>query len=156
MGNLISRTFNMIQRYCDGKVPTPSQPNEDLKSIWKETYEAINKHFDQFQFSQGLEKLFKFIRELNRYIESKAPWKLAKDPAEASQMELKDVLAHLIEGIRLSVQYLQIIIPVSSQKLMEALQIHDKPSNFSWNPQTLSGTSITEKLLLFPKAEKRA
>ena len=154
-GNLISRTFNMIQRYCDSKVPTQTQSNEDLKAIWEESHEAIDKHFEQFQFSQGLEKLFKFIRELNRYIETKSPWKLAKDPTEASQTELKNVLAHLIEGIRLSVQYLQIIIPVSSQKLMEALQIQNKPSNFSWNPQTLSGISITEKLLLFPKAEKR-
>ena len=154
-GNLISRTFNMIQRYCEGQVPVPTHPNEALKAVWEESYETIYQHFEHFQFSQGLEKLFKFIRELNRYIEAKAPWKLAKDPAEDSQMELKDVLAHLIEGIRLSVQYLQIIIPVSSQKLMEALKIQDKPSNFSWSPQTLSGTSITEKLLLFPKSEKR-
>lgn len=153
-GNLISRTFNMIQRYCGGQVPEAETISEHLKQIWEETHQNVGKYFDSFQFSQGLEKLFKFIRELNRYIEIKAPWKLAKDQSSDSFIELRNILAHLVEGIRLAVQYLQIIIPVSSQKLMTILKIAGKPCDFSWNPNKLVGLNITEKVLLFPKSEK--
>lgn len=149
-GNLISRTFNMVQRYCDGVVPYVEAKNTDLQTIWESTHQNICKHFDAFQFTQGLEELFKFIRELNKFIEVKAPWKLAKQTDEASSRELKNTLACLIEGIRLSVQWLQIVLPESSAKIMSALGI-GSTSDFTWNVQHLAGTKITEKLLLFPK-----
>ena len=95
--------------------------------------------------------MFKFIRELNRFVEVKAPWKLAKLTDEISQRELRNTLAYLIEGIRLAVQWLQIVIPESSSKVMAALAIQS--IDFTWNPKKLAGLEIKEKLLLFPKIE---
>lgn len=153
-GNLISRTFNMIQRYCDGKVPEiETNGAHELERTWTEVYPQICQHFDLFQFSQGLEVLFKFIRELNRFIEQKAPWKLAKEPDNGSQQALRNTLGALIEGIRLSVQLLQIIIPESSQKVMVALQMDTSATDFTWHPNLLKGRPLTEKLLLFPKIQ---
>ncbi len=152
-GNLISRTFNMVQRYCDATVPTHSSDDEShtLKQTWESTYNDVRHEFDRYQFSQGLEKLFKFIRELNRFIENKAPWKLAKNNDEESTLELKNTLAYLMEGIRLSVQMLQIIIPESSEKILKILGIYGKEPDFTWNPTILSGVKLTEKPVLFPK-----
>lgn len=149
-GNLISRTFNMVQKYCDGVVPK-TESSCELEKIWEETYRVVCEEFDRLQFSQGLENLFKFIRELNRYIENKAPWKLAKNQDEASKKELADTLAFLMEGIRLSVQLLQVIIPESNSKLMAALKLVPNAHDFKWNANHLSGTKLAEKLLLFPK-----
>lgn len=153
-GNLISRTFNMIQRYCDGKVPEVEPHGApELEQTWAEVYPQICQHFDLFQFSQGLEALFKFIRKLNRFIELKAPWKLAKETDAGSQQTLRNTLGALIEGIRLSVQLLQIIIPESSQKVMTALQMDTSKPDFTWYPNLLQGRPLTEKLLLFPKIQ---
>ncbi len=149
-GNLISRTFNMVQKYCDGVVPNTDSTSE-LEKNWEETYQSVCVEFEHFQFSQGLEKLFKFIRELNRFIENKAPWKLAKNQDKESKKALTDALASLMEGIRLSVQLLQIIIPESSSKLMAALNLKHNANDFKWNANYLSGTKLSEKLLLFPK-----
>lgn len=150
-GNLISRTFNMIQRYCDGVVPEVSKSDPALKTLWEITHAEVFKFFDRFQFSQGLDSLFKFIRELNRFIEAKAPWKLAKQETDASKVELNTTLANLVEGIRLAVSVLQIIIPESSQKIMEVLQMTPELAAFAWDTQTLFGVSLNKTLLLFPK-----
>ena len=149
-GNLISRTFNMVQRYCDGIVPMADE-DYGLKAEWDETYAAVCKSFDTFLFSQGLDSLLKFVRTLNRFIELKAPWKLAKNQDEDSRKELTNTLACLIEGIRLVVQVLQIAIPESSQKVMSALHLVEGANDFNWNTKTLAGIQLSEKLLLFPK-----
>lgn len=150
-GNLISRTFNMVQRYCDGIVPDAEVKNTDLQSVWESTHPQVSKCFDTFQFAHGLEVLFKFIRELNKFIEVKAPWKLAKQSDASSALELKNTLACLMEGIRLSVQWLQIVLPESSEKIMSALGCLGKEVDFTWDVQHLAGTKIVDKLLLFPK-----
>lgn len=151
-GNLISRTFNMVQRYCNTTVPKPSEEDSTgLKSFWETTFIEVCHEFDHYQFSQGLEKLFKFIRELNRFIENKAPWKLAKHQDDTSITELKNTLAYLIEGIRLCAQLLQVIIPESSQKILTIFNIDSKNPDFKWNSMRLSGTQLLEKPVLFPK-----
>ena len=125
--------------------------NGKLRDIFAATedlvFGVVCEEFDRFQFSQGLENLFKFIRELNRYIENKAPWKLAKSQDEASKKELADTLAFLMEGIRLSVQLLQVIIPESSSKLMAALNLAPNANDFKWNAKYLAGTKLSEKFL---------
>lgn len=150
-GNLISRTFNMIQRYCDGIVPNVEVKDTALQTVWETAHRNICKYFEGFQFAQGLEELFKFIRELNKFIEVKAPWKLAKQQDEASVRELKNTLACLVEGIRLSVQWIQIVLPESSEKILLALGYMGREPDFTWDTRHLAEIKTVDKLLLFPK-----
>jgi methionyl-tRNA synthetase len=152
-GNLVSRTLNMLQRYCQSRVPavhSDSISSKNLQTCWEETYKSVFESFDNFLFSQGLEKLFKFIRELNRFVENQAPWKLAKTGHEKDQHILENTLAFLMESIRLCAQILQVIIPESSAKILKALQI-SQTTDFTWNTSLLQGTLIADQLLLFPK-----
>ncbi|MDR0756210.1 MAG: methionine--tRNA ligase [Puniceicoccales bacterium] len=152
-GNLVSRTFNMLQRYCQSRVPvvhSDSIASENLQMHWGETHKSVFESFDNFLFSQGLEKLFKFIRELNRFVENQAPWKLSKTGNSKDQYILENTLAFLVEGIRLCAQILQVIIPESSAKILKALQV-SRTTDFTWNTSLLQGALIADPLLLFPK-----
>ena len=152
-GNLISRVLNMLKRYCHSVVPAVHEDaisSKDLQALWQETYAGVCDNFDHYLFSQGLEKLFKFIRELNRFIEAQAPWKLSKTGTEADRHQLENTLAFLVEGIRLCAQILQVIIPDSSLKVLHALQAAENVS-LKWNDTTLSGTAVAESLVLFPR-----
>lgn len=158
-GNLISRTFHMLQRYCKGVVPASDHNAESstssLQEIWNTTYKEVCEFFDAYAFSQGLDKIFKFIRELNRHVEIQAPWKLAKSDQREDRRRLEKTLQALIEGIRLCALLLSPIMPTSSKKILDALHYSSSNENLQttlyWNPETLVGKLVSEKLLLFPK-----
>ena len=154
-GNLISRTFNMIHRYCGGVVPNINskifrQIDLDIQNLWDITKNEVIASFENHMFSHGLEKLFKFIRELNKYIEINAPWKLAKSTDNNDLEILKNTMAFLTEGIRLANILLSPIIPDCSQKITNSFESNS--SALTFNPSTLSNSKIlNDKLLLFPK-----
>lgn len=152
-GNLISRTFNMLGRYCESTVPqihADAIKDTFLKEQWDLTLQSVFDCFDQYQFSQGLEKLFKFIRELNRFVENQAPWKLAKSTDEKDRKDLDNTLAFLLEGIRLCAQVLYPIVPESSLKVLNSLGQNTR-AQLNWDPNHLRGAVLKDKLLLFPK-----
>ena len=83
LGNLLSRLLNMGKRYCDGVVPAAEVEGDfekALKSQAAETAEEALRLCDGMQFHMALEKIFSFIRSINKYAEQRAPWKLAKSP----------------------------------------------------------------------------
>ena len=76
-------------RYTDGKVPAASvdeAPEQELRQLWESTKVELLPLFDGFQFHKALERIFTFISGINKYAETRAPWKLAKsdDPQTAN------------------------------------------------------------------------
>ena len=78
-GNLASRTLNMIGRYCDGAVPTVAVDPE-LRRRLRRAGRRGRRLLDRAEITQALDRIWARVRRLNRYVEEKAPWKLAKDP----------------------------------------------------------------------------
>jgi methionyl-tRNA synthetase len=117
-GNLASRTLAMVQRYRDGVVPAVERDpalEADLAGLPQEVAALM----DRAEPTQALDRIWQRVRRLNRYVEERAPWQLARDPARAA--ELDQALASLVEGLRTVNVMLEPYIPESTEKLRAAL-----------------------------------
>ncbi|PIY62681.1 MAG: methionine--tRNA ligase [Verrucomicrobia bacterium CG_4_10_14_0_8_um_filter_43_34] len=158
LGNLLSRFMNMTTRYCEGKVPSAQleeKPEEALKTLWASTKKEALELFDTFQFHKAIEQIFMFIRATNRYVEIRAPWKLAKSESMEDQSRLLTSLATVGEALRLASIILKPIIPRTSRRILEALGTQDIKTfdnHLEWS-EVLTGKTIGEKEILFPRID---
>ena len=102
LGNLVSRTVSMIEKYCGGFVPeskTEDDIDRDLKSIATGAAAKVETQMDKFAFNMALEEIWIVVRRANKYIDEKTPWILAKDPEKKA--ELDTVMHNLAETLRI-------------------------------------------------------
>jgi methionyl-tRNA synthetase len=159
LGNLVSRIQNMVTRYNDGVIPSVEIEEEEekkLKKLWKETAVKVLDLSEGFQFHQSLEETFQFIRALNRYIEHRAPWKLAKSEEASDKALLQTSLAVVSEGLRLASIVLCPVMPTISKKIQELLGsefVEVFEGQLDWDFR-LESKSVGDKIILFPRPEK--
>jgi len=118
LGNLVSRTTAMVARYRDGQV-APGRRNEELAALLEQLRPKLIDRFDTWDLTAGLEDIWELVRWLNRYVESSAPWQLAKDEARAD--ELDAVLYDLTDGLRAVTVALSPYLPETAPAILEAL-----------------------------------
>ena len=122
LGNLVSRTTAMVEKYFGGTLPTERQESEldtelrTMASTLRDRYEA---EMERFQFQNALEQVFKTIQRANKYIDENAPWALAKDPA--NRVRLATVMYHLLETIRICATLLTPFMPESAGKIFDQI-----------------------------------
>lgn len=157
LGNLINRTFNMVQKYCDAKVPPfdTSSP-VDRGTMQKALNDAMNQYFDYiegFQFNLALEHLWDFIRYCNKYIDEHKPWQLAK---KGTIGKLQSLLRNLLEGIYAIAYLLAPVCITKSPIIIKALKAPlqypvEKLVEFA---ALSEGSTIDNPGILFPRLEK--
>src|SRR3954464_9129514 len=121
-GNLASRTLNMLGRYCESTVPAV-EVDPVLADDFDGLVQEVSELLDAAEITQGLDRIWQRVRRLNRYVEEKAPWQLAKDESKAE--ELQTTLRSLAEGLRVVAVLLAPYIPDSVAKLLDALGAPD-------------------------------
>ncbi len=122
LGNLLSRTVAMSNKYFDGLIENPGveeEVDQDLKAVAQAAVANTEAKMEAFQVGAALDEIFTLLRRSNKYIDETEPWKLAKDPEKADR--LKTVLYNLLESLRISGVLLESFMPETSQKMLDAL-----------------------------------
>jgi methionyl-tRNA synthetase len=122
LGNLAGRTTSMVHRYRGGSVPH-AELDAELVAELEPLPAQVAELLDRAELTAALEAAWQAVRRLNRYVEERAPWALAKDEARAG--ELDEVLATLAEGLRATAVLLHPWLPATSAKLLDALGAPD-------------------------------
>jgi methionyl-tRNA synthetase len=117
-GNLASRSVAMIHRYRDGAIPAVPTDGE-LAGDFKGLTDEVCQLMDRAEVTQALELIWQRVRRCNRYVEERAPWQLARDPAAADALD--QTLASLAEGLRVLTVLLHPFMPATTANLLGAL-----------------------------------
>jgi len=126
LGNLVSRTTAMVEKYFGGVLPAErvSDPLDDeLKALVRALPERYAKQMDAYQLHAALEEVFRCIQRANKYIDETEPWKLARD--EANKPRLAEVMYNLLEALRISLICLTPFIPESCDKALAQIGAQD-------------------------------
>ena len=118
LGNLVSRTTAMVEKYFGGTLPAEraaGEFDESLISLVSGLRDRVEAQMEKFQFQNALEEIFKCIQRANKYIDETMPWALAKD--EANKARLAAVMYNLLETIRICTTLLLPFIPASCEKI---------------------------------------
>jgi len=149
LGNLASRTTNMLARYRDGVVPDV-EPDPVLGADFQGLGEEVARLLDQVELTQALERIWERVRRLNRYVEEQAPWQLAKDPERAHDLDV--ALRSLAEGLRVVSVLLHPYLPSSAEKLLAALGDGDLSLPRARYGGAPGGARVQQLAPLFPKS----
>lgn len=158
LGNLVSRSISMVEKYRDGVVPTIGASTEfdnDLKQIATKAYAAVDKKMDNLDFSGALEEIWKVVRRTNKYIDETMPWALAKDEADSSKLDT--VLYNLIDNIRIISVLIQPFMIHTSRKIWSQIGILEGDAT-AWDTVRQSelyaaGTKVVKGDALFPRID---
>ena len=118
LGNLVSRTTAMVEKYFGGTLPesrAAGEPDDQLIAMLSGLRDRYEAQMEKFQFQNALEEIFKCIQRANKYIDETMPWALAKN--EENKPRLASVMYNLLESIRICTTLLLPFIPTSCEKI---------------------------------------
>ena len=158
LGNLVSRTVAMIDKYFEGIIPEDKVAgdfDEDLKSMLGALPQKVEDLLDKLQFSTALSEIWKAISRTNKYIDETMPWVLAKD--EANRGRLAAVMYNLAESLRIVSILIQPFMPETPEKIWTQLGISDK-ALVEWDKASVWGgypvdAKVCKGDVIFPRID---
>ncbi len=157
LGNLLNRTLSMARRYRGGALRRPGGETDFLAAI-REAARSYGERFEAYQIHAGLEAAWNLAGRCNAYIESEAPWKLAKDPGQAGRLDA--VLYHLAEALRVLSILIAPVLPEAARAMRAQLNLAGEPPRladaFAEGGGLPDGHVLGEPAPLFPRIEADA
>ena len=158
LGNLLSRTVTMIEKYFDGVIPAP----KDIADVDNELIELalavpnkVEKAIDNLKIPEALDYVWALIRRTNKYIDETTPWILGKE--EAQKGRLGTVLYNLAESLRMTSVLISAFLPTTSGKINAQLNVEattwDSLASFDG---TSAGTKVNKGDVMFPRIDVEA
>ncbi|MBV4436525.1 methionine--tRNA ligase [Clostridium tyrobutyricum] len=155
LGNLLSRTCAMIDKYFDGIIPAALEKNDaddSLKKIALEVPQKVEDNMNALRIPEALDSIWELVGKSNKYIDETMPWILAKD--ESKRGNLATVLYNLAESLRIISVCISSFLPDTSKKINEQLNVE----SISWESLnsfkgTKSGTKINRGEAIFPRID---
>jgi methionyl-tRNA synthetase len=158
LGNLLSRTVSMVEKYFGGVIPTEREAtefDEALISAAKELKANTESLYDKLLFPNALTDIWKFISKANKYIDETTPWILAKD--EANKAKLASVMYNLCESLRIVSVLISPVMPETSPKIRAQLGLD---ADFEWDSAGVFGLndsfSVKKGDIIFPRIDVEA
>jgi leucyl-tRNA synthetase len=157
LGNLVSRTLTMVEKYFGGVIPE-SVKTLGLELPGKAQSDQTRQFMDRLAFDAALEDHWKLVKIANKYIQDSAPWNLAKD--ESKKEELRKVIYTMVEVLRVTALRLSPFLPFTAQAIWEQLGFADKVEKHSFSETETAGVYQTGQKVkvgtpLFPRIEKK-
>ena len=159
LGNLVSRTLSMVQRYFRGELPEASRPEPldgELERAFVDADAEIEAHMSNLGFGRALEALLRATDRANKYIVETAPFTLAKDPAQMPRVGtiLRNLAEALLHTGRLAAPFL----PQTGERVLDLLNVPaaaatDRPA---WGRGFPAGHRVKPASALFPRIEPRS
>ena len=157
LGNLVSRTTGMVEKYFGGKLPAQREdaPEDcELKKTVCALRDRYEAEMEKLQLQNGLDEVFKVIDRANKYIDETAPWVLGKD--ETKRVRLATVLYNLLETVRVCTTLLTPVMPETCGKIFE--KIGAAAEDRTWDKANVWGTLCSEAQVskgenLFPRVD---
>ena len=151
LGNLLNRTLNMAKRYRSGVLKKSDSP---LAEFVQEKTKAWDSAMEAFHVQTAIEALMEIVIRCNAYVEETAPWKLAKDPAQADKLD--EVLYSLSESLRIVSILLLPILPEESNAMRAQLNWSGEPTlaNTAWGLLP-DAHQLGDPVPLFPRIEAK-
>ena len=160
LGNLVSRTVGMIEKYFDGKIPADREETEfdaSLKDTAKAVTEKVDTLLDKMLFSDALTEIWTLIRRSNKYVDETQPWVLAKD--DSQKAKLANVLYNLSEAIRVVSVLIQPFMPNTPKLIWKQLGVSEGEAT-AWDSAKTWGvlpadTVYTKGDVIFPRIDMK-
>lgn len=131
LGNLVSRTVAMVEKYFGGTLPTDRESGEfddDLIKTATELRAKVDDFIDKTQLNNALAEIFKVVSRANKYIDETAPWVIAKD--ETKRARLAAVLYNLLDTIRIVATLLSAFMPTTMPQALEQIGACEKCATY--------------------------
>jgi methionyl-tRNA synthetase len=156
LGNLVSRTVAMIDKYFGGTLPTEREEGDfdaDLIAVATGLRAKVDEYVDKTQLNLALEEIFKLVSRANKYIDETTPWILGKD--ETKKARLATVLYNLLESIRIAATLLSAFMPATMPKVFEQIgagecAAYENADQFGVLPL---GTAVKRGEAIFPRID---
>ncbi len=153
LGNLVNRSLSMLKRYRNGVVPARS---DELADDAAKTLQVAVSNYREHKLQLAVQNIWLLITRANQYVDQTAPFKLAKDPSQASRLD--EILYNLAEICRVLAVLLWPVLPSSADKIFAQLNLStapDKMTAAAWGGLA-PGHMIGEPSALFPRKDQPA
>lgn len=151
LGNLVNRALSMLKKYRNGVVPAR---HDELAPAATAAIQAARENYETFRLQAALVETWSLVTRANQYVDQTAPFRLAKDPAQAGRLD--EVLYNLVEVCRLLAILVSPVIPQTAQKIFKQLALPGSPDRFAdavWGGMP-SGHSVGDVAALFPRRDQ--
>ncbi len=158
LGNLTSRVLSMAARYFQGAITaTPGAGTDPLDAALVETFTALPSRVaplvEELAFNRALEAIWQALDAANKYIVATSPFTLAKDPAQLPRVA--QILANLVEGLRVVADTLEPFMPITSKKILSLLNVDETQARAPYGKGIKPGHRVNPTTPLFPASTRK-